>query len=152
RQAIFQVGSVADGHAVEQPPVGPERRLRSRDQGVGVGALEVSLDQRAALGRVVDVGLLVEAEVLVARAVADPVVGCESLALGPRDRRLAALDRVEADELGEAVAARGPGLDALARLGGRRGRRVAPDRVDEAIPEPDVLLLLGGVTAQRGAL
>ena len=95
---------------------------------------------------------LVHPKALVARPVADPVVRGESLPLGARDRRLAALDRVEADELGEPVVARGPGLDAPAGLRRRRRGGLASDRVEEAVPESDVGLLLLGVAAQLGAL
>ena len=99
-----------------------------------------------------DVGRLVDAEVLVAGAVADPVVVGQALALGLRDRRLAALDRVEADQLREPVVRRGPGVDAAVRLGRRLGGGLAADRVDEAVPEGDVARLLLGVAAQLGAL
>jgi hypothetical protein len=100
----------------------------------------------------VDVGLLVNAEVLVSGAVADSIVGGEALALGLRDRRLAALDRVETDELGDAVVVGGPGVDALLCL--RRGLSgdLAADRLDETVPEGDVGGLLLGVEAQVGAL
>ena len=64
------------------------------------------------------------------------VVGGKALALGLRDRGLAALDRVEADELGDAVVARGPGVDALLRLLRRLGGDLAADGFDEAVPEP----------------
>ena len=119
------------GDAVEQPPVGFEGGLRRGDQRVRVGVGEVGLDQRAPLGGVVDVGLLVDPEVLVAGPVADPVVGGEALALGLRDRRLAALDRVEADELGEPVVARRSRrrrTPASPRSAPRRPRRRRPRR------------------------
>src|SRR5215510_6681508 len=99
------------GYPVQQAPVGLEGGLGGGGQGVRVGVGEVRLDQRPALVRVLDVGLLVDPEVLVAGTVADPVVLGEPQALGLRDRRLAALDRVEADELGEPVVAYGPGVD-----------------------------------------
>ena len=99
-----------------------------------------------------DVPRLVDPEVGGARPVREPVAVEQALALGPRDLRLPALDRVEADERLDDVAVRGPGAHALRGLGGRRVAGVATGRLDEPVPEPNVAAFLGGMPAQLGAL
>src|SRR4051794_21947110 len=93
-----------------------------------------------------------DAEVLVARPVADPVVLDKALALRLRDRRLTALDRVEPHQLGEAPVRGGPGVDALLGLGSGGCSHLAADGLDEAVPEGDVVLLLSRVAKQVDAL
>src|SRR5262249_57196387 len=98
------------------------------------------------------VRVLMDPEVLAARASVDPVEAGEALALDARDLRLAACDRVHARQLAQITVRRGPGRDALGRLGGRLGADLASGGVDEVVPEADVSRLLGRVSVDLGAM
>src|SRR5829696_88290 len=91
------------------------------------------------------VGLLVHAEVLARRAAVDPVETREPLPLHPRDLGLAALDRVHPRQPAEIALGRRPVRHALSGLRRRLGADLAAGSLDEAVPEADVGLLLGGM-------
>src|SRR5262249_17440932 len=62
------------------------------------------------------------------------------------DLRLAALDRVHPGELGEVALPGGPAGHALCRLRRRLRADLTAGRLDEAVPEPDVRLLVRSVS------
>src|SRR4051812_16333728 len=135
---------------VEEDPVAAQGALGQAQQPLLVGTVEALLDERARLGGVPLVERGVEAEVVGRGAPGEAVVAEQAVELRAGDRRLPGLDRVGRYEGLQRVAAGGPGLDALARLGARltglRGARGAR----ELVPEADVLDLLGGVLGRTG--
>ena len=104
----------------QEAPVGPEGRLGCGDQAVLVALGGDLLDQLPDLGGVFDVAGRVLAEVRGRRRRRRTRTGPESGTLGPRDRGLAALDRVEAHQRLVDLTGGGPSPYALARLRGRR--------------------------------